>query len=297
MLINPGEVGPIDKNYKIDKPQTKKPTVIRREQIPASPTTHVNELNVTPEQINDSLKTMSVVTLSEFSNFINSNEYEKLKEKITFKNVNEEMNGTKNQTVLHRCAMHVINPQNLDFIEYLARKGADFNLLDFFGSTPLLEAIANAQPATALAIAKVGLNYGIDLNKRPVEADPADPEFPFHNTALHLLIAKGYRDVSRDQQELSISYHEVAKALIQYGADPNIQDIKGDTPLHIAYLRHDQEAINLLLAHGSKLDIKNKQGKLPQEMSQVSYEEACKFLKAQAAVFLLDKKAFEEFKA
>lgn len=270
------------KNAKVD---------IERSQIPPSGKENMGGINITAEQI----KASEPMTTTEFRERLEKKDYEGLKKRISSQNVNASINGHLMQTVLHRIAMFPATPENLDLIRYFASKGADFNQLDLFGGIPLLEAIANAQPVTALAIAEIGQEYRQDLNKLPIETDPENPEYSFHNTALHLLMAKGYRNISADNQQLPISYLEVAEKLIAYGANPNVQDNNGNTPLHIAYLRHDKEEIALLINHGAKSDIANHDGTLPYEMSRKSYEDACQFLKIQAAAYLLDKTTFDAY--
>lgn len=55
--------------------------------------------------------------------------------------------------------------------------------------------------------------------------------------------------------------------LIQHGATVNKQNSDGDTPLHLAYLLDESgEAIRLLLANGADETIANNEGKIPNEM-------------------------------
>jgi cytohesin len=49
----------------------------------------------------------------------------------------------------------------------------------------------------------------------------------------------------------------LTQLLLEHGADPNIQQQDGDTPLHVAAFRGDVEATQLLLSYGAKVDIKN----------------------------------------
>lgn len=61
---------------------------------------------------------------------------------------------------------------------------------------------------------------------------------------------------------------ERVKFLLEHGADPNLQDQYGDTPLHDAlsvsrYTKARPEKVKLLVEHGAKLDIYNNNGISP----------------------------------
>jgi len=64
---------------------------------------------------------------------------------------------------------------------------------------------------------------------------------------------------------LSIVYfgklgQKVSKQLLRCGADPNLPDILGDTPLHLAAMKKDWIIARLLLAHGADPDKQNDGG-------------------------------------
>lgn len=65
-------------------------------------------------------------------------------------------------------------------------------------------------------------------------------------TALHYAAEHGYEDL--------------AKLLIEKGANVNAVDAKGDTPLHLAALRGKSDVAKLLLDHGADVTIKSKDG-------------------------------------
>ena len=54
------------------------------------------------------------------------------------------------------------------------------------------------------------------------------------------------------------SNYQIAKLLLQYGADPNFQQNEGDTPLHFSAFRGDVEMMRLLLENEGNPNIKNK---------------------------------------
>jgi ankyrin repeat protein len=59
--------------------------------------------------------------------------------------------------------------------------------------------------------------------------------------------------------------------LIDAGADLNIQDNDGLTPLHIAVSMNDFEAIKILIKAGSRKDIRDNKGRLPYELTTREY--------------------------
>lgn len=68
---------------------------------------------------------------------------------------------------------------------------------------------------------------------------------------------------------------EIAKALLEAGADPNRQNMEGRTPLHFAYRDGSPEDVELLKQYGASEDIKDSDGRLPADapMSQEEYPE------------------------
>jgi ankyrin repeat protein len=88
---------------------------------------------------------------------------------------------------------------------------------------------------------------------------------------------------------LHVANNSNVKYLVQKGADVNLQDRDGNTPLHKVFLDlllyktfypFMKENANLYLAAGADPDIKNKQGKSPMDLAVESgVEEAVDFLK------------------
>jgi ankyrin repeat protein len=54
-----------------------------------------------------------------------------------------------------------------------------------------------------------------------------------------------------------------AQARVMRGLDPNVQDVNGDTALHVAVWRQSEEKVEWLLALGARWDLANLKGNLP----------------------------------
>lgn len=55
-------------------------------------------------------------------------------------------------------------------------------------------------------------------------------------------------------------YKAQAELLLRNGADPNIQDGDGRTPLHIAFTKSNEILARILLGNGANPDIADKEG-------------------------------------
>lgn len=91
-----------------------------------------------------------------------------------------------------------------------------------------------------------------------VQYDPNSPfeELRLHNTILHLVV-DGFYSIKNPV--------EVVALLLDHGANPNIQNDKGETPLHFVcqLTMRDPEIANLLLSHGADPRIQTRDGNRP----------------------------------
>ena len=55
----------------------------------------------------------------------------------------------------------------------------------------------------------------------------------------------------------------IVKLLLSAGADPNLPDDEGETPLHVAAFEGTMETVHLLLQHGANPDAATEDGKTP----------------------------------
>lgn len=180
-------------------------------------------------------------------------------------------------TMLHRLAKV---GRAIPLVAVLRDAGADFNIQDRWGNTPLIWAIANGKFSMAQEMIRLA-PMSTDFNIKGMG-----------NTALHLAIGKGYTTRTSDGNHLTVSSLDLARELIDK-TDPNSRGRDGNTPLHLACIRRDSETIQLLLEKGANSTLKNDQGESAVDLLNKTYEEASHFLHDQTSVFLLDRARFE----
>lgn len=190
---------------------------------------------------------------------------------------------------------------HLEVVELLIAQGADVNARDKFGYTPLRDPIISGhQKIVELLIAK-----GAEVDT-PDEINTPDNK---GNTLLHhaagsgrkelveLLLAKGAEVNTRNQEGetpllmATVSNdREVIELLVSHGAEVNVQEKSyGSTPLHQAAKGGNKEVANpqivqLLLAKGAKLEVKDNDGNTPLGWaSAYGHEEVVELLLAHGA--------------
>jgi cytohesin len=150
------------------------------------------------------------------------------------------------------------------FTELLLASGADVNVTNSFGDTPLHNAVQ-------------GNNYNcvevVELlltNKANVNAANTNGDTP-------LLLA-----VQRESNRC-----RMAKLLLDYKADVNAKqkDNRGETPLHYAAMRGDKELAELLLARGANVNARDGRGFTPLQSAvpRISTNELAELVKESKA--------------
>ena len=181
-------------------------------------------------------------------------------------NLKNQFNRRNNdgETPLHLAIIH----RNIEMCELLIEGGADVNVTDGDGGTPLHyatkrghtvqlpTAIIQVLIAVDTEIVKLLINAGADVNKE-------DDGY----TALHFATDMGHT--------------EIVKLLINAGADVNIKDgpAYGRTPLHYATYKGYTEIVQLLIDAGVNVNIKDGHGRTPLHMaSNMEHKEIVKLL-------------------
>ena len=135
--------------------------------------------------------------------------------------------------------------------EMLISKGANLDVKDNQGQTPLLCAIGRGE----IPLAKFIIEKGADVNAAITIGDLQGL------TPLHAAAGHGYVDV--------------VKLLIMKGANLNPQMVRdGNTPLHIAAIYNYSEAAKILVEQGADVHVKNKKGQSPLDAALASKNKA-----------------------
>jgi uncharacterized protein len=124
------------------------------------------------------------------------------------------------------------------------------------GATPLMRAAKKGD----LAIMRVLLDRGADVN------------VAMKNGATALMFVSGRGGLGRfgvyDAKRASeTEFIEAAKLCLRHGAKINAIDAAGQTAMHSAAAQRDDAFIEFLADNGARLDLKDKQGRLPLDMA------------------------------
>jgi hypothetical protein len=202
--------------------------------------------------------------------------YRQHKEHLNFQYLLPESSQSKNFETL---ALNTRMPKEIKIV--LIQLGMDLNAnRNSFGNTPLLFLISNAYNESA----KLIIDWGRQYQKGIVDLDTLSPVFG--TSAIHLIVAKGYRDKDNENNDINISNLELLENLLKAGANINNQTqvtnlyktLGGNTALHIACARHDRDFILFLLKNGASDTIKNDKGETPFDMLHLSRTEARCFI-------------------
>lgn len=161
---------------------------------------------------------------------------------------------------------------NYEVSEFLITSGAEVNVVNKRGDSPLMMAAMVGPPA----LVELLLEHGADLNM--ANEDGVDPlGFAAENGRtenIRLLIKKGAQINRRGKQGQTAlhlaaanGHTEAMKALIEGGADLNIPAQGGAQPIHFATYFGNIPALELLVAHGADVTRTTKDGETVLELS------------------------------
>lgn len=144
------------------------------------------------------------------------------------------------QTALHKAAFD----GRTDQVFELVNKGADPNILDKNGWTPLHGAASNGHLDCVLLI----------LGAPTLDVNAGSKN---QTNALHLLVRLNRQGVEKQKSEQSWDM------FVNRGGDVNVRNRSLETPLHQAVLRDNLHAAAWLLDHGADVDPAQKRGDTP----------------------------------
>ena len=169
--------------------------------------------------------------------------------------------------------LHLAAISNTDACSMLLNYKADVNSTTNAGFTPLQKAAMNGcykacrqlcyRVATSQEGAKVyHKNEEIDTNRQNNDK----------NTALHLVIAARDQAVMKSTKIWPFKrwkdrYTKIVKLLIRMGANVNLQNDDGETPLHIAARYEMDYIVKLLLNYNADVFVKNNENKIALDLT------------------------------
>lgn len=175
-----------------------------------------------------------------------------------------------------QAAMRYCRDTMLSMMQMLLAAGADVNLRNGKGQTPLIIAASSCAKAIPFLLERGADPKRVDKAGESALHEIVRLEAETMAPLLEQLLAAGadidhqnrYGQTPLIQASYSTLRREaVGAALLEHGADPNRQDYRGDTVLHILAAdnpRNDPSGfIRRLLAHGARLDIRNRRHQIP----------------------------------
>lgn len=136
---------------------------------------------------------------------------------------------------------------NAHIVECLIKNGANPDARDKFRSTPLHYAVASRSIDTVIAL----INNGADVNAINDGGD----------TPLHLIC--GFNNNGGESELELVLRERIALHLLAANAQPNIQDARGRTALHLVGYRNKTSLINAFLIAGADATITDNKGAKP----------------------------------
>ena len=149
--------------------------------------------------------------------------------------------------------------QNVVLVQSILKIGADVNVQDENGFTPLHIASENGN----VTLVDLLLKFGADVNIRN-----SKKETPIyfavinrHFEVLEKLLVNDADLNVEGEPLLHLAIHEkfgqpnlqIVKTLLDYGADIETRDVKGRRPLQVAIHKKNDQIIKLLLIYGAKV--------------------------------------------
>ncbi len=156
--------------------------------------------------------------------YVERNDLERVKQFIAGKHGINKANRYK-ETPLHLA-------RTPEMIELLIKGGANVNIENHFGDSPLLQAVYRGNHG----LVELLIKHGADLNHRN----------RFGDTPL--------------QEAVNRDLIVMAALLVESGADINAQGRHGDTVLHTAVRRGNRAMVHMLVKAGAVMDVENDDG-------------------------------------
>ena len=160
------------------------------------------------------------------------------------------MDVNKKDDTLEYTALHLaVKKKNIDIIKELVKAGANVNAVNVqcLGETPLFIAVMDENPS--LKVVEELLNSGADPNYATRSSG---------TSVLHIAVSPdpGFEENKNNKKDIV----KIIEKLIEKGADLNAQNYFGKTPLMTAAEREEKTLMKILLEAGADPFIQNIRG-------------------------------------
>lgn len=224
-----------------------------------------------------------------------------LKDNRNYIKIAEGLVGGINTNITNQVLLNIARTcpnGNEDLVKLLLEFGADANVTNNFGHTPLILTSTGGHKEIVKLLLDHGANVNATNNKgytalwwasffgyKEIVAlllnCGADVNISYDNgeTALTLASSKGHKEIVKllldsgsDVKAANIigntalikasgkDQKKIVKHLLNAGSDPNIANIKGNTPLMIVSSTGDEKIAQLLLDYGADVNVANNKG-------------------------------------
>jgi len=143
------------------------------------------------------------------------------------------------KTQLNFMLFQYCDSGNIDLVKKLLSYGAEPNIANEYGVTPLMYAVQSG----SYELVELLLSQNVNLNKKPFDG----------NSALHAALRSGN--------------DSIAELLLRNNADANVENNFGLTPLHYSAWYGMPYMTDLLLYYGANIDIVDKEENTPLMLS------------------------------
>ncbi len=178
----------------------------------------------------------------------------------------------------------------LGMIDVLLKHGADPNALNakrppdrivvnFFTSAPPYSALERAARSDDVEVMRILLDHGGNVNLTHAEAKVVGPftqSAPGSSLLMEAIQSSGSpTEIYFGPPPTDMVYRfpaktdklDAVKLCLERGADVNHANVAGDTALHLAAQTGDDTLVAELIAHGARIDAKNKKGFTPLDLA------------------------------
>ena len=136
-----------------------------------------------------------------------------------------ELRDSFGSSPLHTASLHAVNTEGMAFLNFILDQGADVNVPNSSGYTPIFHAISRGLPDVVRAL----IDHGADTN-----ATRVSDKIPLHTAA-------------------SQGHEPIVRLLLEHGADINAIDSDGATATHKAITHGHVGVVQVLLQSGADI--------------------------------------------